>query len=45
MCIRDRLVTDDNVQKYVELGAKFLMTSFDPWLKNGAKTFLNRIKI
>ena len=41
--IAGTLVTDDNVQKYVELGVKFIMTSFDPWLKNGAKTFLNKI--
>ena len=37
------LVTDDNVQKYVELGVKFIMISFDSWVKNGAKAFLNKI--
>ena len=37
------LVTDDNVQKYVELGVKFIMISLDSWLKNGAKAFLNKI--
>ena len=37
------LVNDDNVSKYVELGAKFLMTSFDPWVKYGAKRFLNTV--
>ena len=41
--IAGTLVTDDNVTKYVELGAKFLMTSFDPWIKYGAKRFLNKV--
>ncbi|MFL2627688.1 MAG: HpcH/HpaI aldolase family protein [Dehalococcoidia bacterium] len=43
--IAGTLVTGENVQKYVELGAKFLMTSFDTWLKDGAKSFLNKIKV
>jgi 4-hydroxy-2-oxoheptanedioate aldolase len=41
--IAGTLVTDENVTKYVELGVKFLMTSFDPWIKYGAKGFLNKV--
>ena len=37
------LVNDENVERYVDLGVKFLLTSFNGWLAKGSSEFLNKI--
>ena len=38
------LVTEDTVEGYVEKGARFFLTSWQPWMSGGARRFLSRAK-
>ena len=37
------LVNDNNVQTYVQMGAKFLMTSWNGWVARGATEFVQKV--
>ena len=37
------LVNDENASKYIELGARFLLTSFNGWLSKGSTDFINKV--
>lgn len=37
------LVNDDNVERYLDLGVRFLMNSWTGWVAQGAKTYLGKI--
>ena len=39
------LVNDNNVQTYVQMGAKFLMTSWNGWVARGATEFVQKVGI
>ena len=39
------LVNDDNVEKYVAAGVRFLMTPWTNWVMRGAKEFLAKIAV
>ncbi|MYC29187.1 MAG: hypothetical protein F4X65_03730 [Chloroflexi bacterium] len=38
------LVSDANVESYVEKGARFLMTSFNAWITRGSADFLGKVR-
>lgn len=38
------LVNDDTIEKYVDLGARFLSVSWTPWLTAGAQGYLDKVK-
>tara|TARA_A100001037_G_scaffold306703_1_gene354305 strand:+ start:10134 stop:10880 length:747 start_codon:yes stop_codon:yes gene_type:complete len=37
------LVNDENVDKYLDLGVKFLATSWNPWAMQGARNFVQKV--
>ena len=38
------LTTNDNVEKYTDLGARFLLTTLAPWIASGAADYLERAR-
>jgi 4-hydroxy-2-oxoheptanedioate aldolase len=37
------LVTDDNVERYLNLGVRFVMNSWNGWVAQGARAYLGKI--
>jgi 4-hydroxy-2-oxoheptanedioate aldolase len=37
------LVTDDNVERYLDLGVRFVMNSWHGWVTKGASAYLNKV--
>ena len=37
------LVNDDNVERYIDRGVKFVMTSWNAWVEKGSRSFLDKI--
>ena len=37
------LVNDDNVERYIDRGVKFVMTSWNAWVEKGSHAFLDKI--
>jgi len=37
------LVNDDNVERYLELGVRFVMNSWNGWVAKGAQTYLGKV--
>jgi 2-keto-3-deoxy-L-rhamnonate aldolase RhmA len=37
------LVNDDNVERYLDLGVRFVMNSWTGWVAKGANTYLSKV--
>ena len=37
------MANDDNVEGYIEKGARFFLTSWQPWIARGANQYLSRV--
>jgi 2-keto-3-deoxy-L-rhamnonate aldolase RhmA len=41
--IAGTLVNDENVERYLDLGVRFVMTGWPGWVAKGATAFLKRV--
>ena len=37
------LVNDDNVERYLDAGVRFLMTGWTNWVAQGARAYVNKV--